>query len=102
MPKLKTGTVIPTPQEDAVITAGADADRDARPFTDAEWQAVKPLVRRGRPLGITKEQITLRIDTDVLEAYRASGPGWHTLINDTLKRSIKAGKAPEVKGRRAP
>ena len=38
MPKLKAGTIMPTPAEDAAITAAALADPDAAPFTDAEWQ----------------------------------------------------------------
>ena len=50
MPKLKAGTILPTPAEDAAITAAALADTDAQPFTDAEWEQVKPLARRGRPL----------------------------------------------------
>ena len=67
MPKLKTGTILPTPAEDATITAAAMADPDAVPFTDAEWEQVKPLVRRGRPLGSgTKTQVTLRLDVDVV------------------------------------
>jgi hypothetical protein len=35
MPKLKTGIIIPTPEEDAAITAAAMSDPDAVPFTDA-------------------------------------------------------------------
>ena len=67
MPKLKPGTILPTPAEDAAITAAAMADPDARPFTDAEWEQVKPLVRRGRPLGSgTKTQVTLRLDVEVV------------------------------------
>ena len=42
MPKLKPGTILPTPEEDAAITAAAQADPDALPLTDAEWVAVKP------------------------------------------------------------
>lgn len=37
MPKLKAGTILPAPAEDAAITAAAMADPDAIPFTDAEW-----------------------------------------------------------------
>ena len=48
MLKLKPGTLIPTPEEDATATAAAQADPDAQPMTDAEWAAVKPGVRRGR------------------------------------------------------
>ena len=90
MPKLKPGTILPTPAEDAAITAASMADPDARPFTDAEWEEVKPLVRRGRPLGSgSKTQVTLRLDVEVLEKFRASGDGWQTRINEALKNWVR-------------
>lgn len=90
MPKLKAGTILPTPAEDAAITAAALADPDAVPLTDAEWEQVKPLVRRGRPLGSgTKTQVTLRLDVEVLEKFRASGDGWQTRINEALKSWVQ-------------
>jgi uncharacterized protein (DUF4415 family) len=86
MPKLKAGTIVPTPAEDDVITAAAMADLDAMPFTDAEWEQVKPQVRRGRPLGSgTKTQVTLRLDVEVVEKFRSTGDGWQTRINEVLK-----------------
>jgi uncharacterized protein (DUF4415 family) len=91
MPKLKPGTIIPTDEEDAAITAAAMSDPDAVPFTDAEWEQVKPLVRRGRPLGSgSKMQVTLGLDVDVLEKFRASGDGWQTRINDALKSWVQS------------
>ena len=90
MPKLKARTILPTPVEDAAITAAAVSDPDAMPFTDAEWLQVKPLVRRGRPLGSgTKTQITLRLDVDVVAKFKASGDGWQTRINDALKSWVQ-------------
>ena len=90
MPKLKTGTIVPTPDEDAAIAAAAMADPDAVLFTDAEWAQVKPMVRRGRPLGSgTKAQVTLRLDVEVLEKFRASGDGWQTRINEALKSWVQ-------------
>lgn len=90
MPKLKAGTILPTPEEDAIITAAANADPDAQPLTDAEWEQVKPLVRRGRPLGSgTKTQVTLRLDVEVVEKFRASGDGWQTRINEALKSWVR-------------
>jgi len=53
--------------------------------------------RRGRPVGSVqatiKEPVKLRLDADVLAALRASGDGWQTRINDTLRASLRlAGK----------
>lgn len=61
MPKLKIKdgriVVLPTPEESAAITAAAMSDPDAIPLTDEEWEAVKPTLRRGRPLeAVTKER----------------------------------------------
>jgi len=44
----------------------------------------------GRPkLDQPKRQITLRLDTDVIEAMRASGPGWQVRANEALKSRFK-------------
>ncbi len=81
---------LPTPAEDAAITAAALADPDAVPFTEAEWEQAKPLVRRGRPLGSgTKTQVTLRLDVEVLARFKATGDGWQTRINDALKSWVQ-------------
>lgn len=45
-------------------------------------------VKRGRPKKAEherKEQIALRIDTDVLAWYRSLGSGWQTRMNAVLK-----------------
>lgn len=90
MPKLKPGTILPTPAEDAAITAAAQADPDARPFTDAEWNEVKPQARRGRPLGSgSKVQVTMRLDIDTVQRLRATGTGWQTRVNDVLRNWVK-------------
>ena len=90
MPKLKTGTILPTPAEDAAITAAAMSDPDAVPFTDSEWEQVKPLVRRGRPLGSgSKMQVTLRLDIDVVDKLKATGAGWQTRANEALRNWVK-------------
>ncbi len=34
-----------------------------------------------------KEQVTLRIDQDVLEHFREGGPGWQDRINDALRKA---------------
>lgn len=43
------------------------------------------LVRQGLKPIARKSQITLRIDTDVLEWFRAKGPGYQSRMNAVLK-----------------
>lgn len=48
--------------------------------------------KRGRPLGsvqaVTKKPVQIRLDADVLEALRATGDGWQTRVNDTLRANL--------------
>lgn len=90
MPKLKPGTIHPTDEEDAAITAAAMSDPDSIPFTDEEWDKVKPFVRIGRPLSTMplKVPTTLRLDADVLEGLRATGKGWQTRVNAVLRQYL--------------
>ncbi|WP_407639222.1 BrnA antitoxin family protein [Caballeronia mineralivorans] len=45
---------------------------------------------RGRPAGSNKAQMNLRIDLDVIEAYKAQGEGWQTRMNDALRDWAKS------------
>jgi len=98
MPALKPGTIWPTDEEDAAITAAAMSDPDARPLTDEEWERVKPFVRIGaRPVGRPKVEtprpkVTVRMDPAVLAHLRASGKGWQTRMNAVLREAVEAGR----------
>lgn len=49
-------------------------------------QGRKVVAKRGRPPGTgIKESTTIRLDKDVLEAFRAGGPGWQTRMNAALR-----------------
>lgn len=86
MPKLKPGTILPTPEEDAAITRAAMQDEDSTPYTDMEWSMVKPSRGRGRPLGSgTKVATSLRLDRDLVDAFKETGEGWQTRLNDALR-----------------
>lgn len=88
MPKLKSTHISVTDQEDAAITA-ALSDPDALPLTDAEWEAVKPKIRIGRPkAAVTKERITIRLSRDVVTQFRATGEGWQTRMDAVLRQYI--------------
>jgi uncharacterized protein (DUF4415 family) len=85
MPKLKPGTLLPTLEEDAAITAAAMQDPDARPYTDEEWARAKPKRGPGRPpQNVTKIPTSIRLDARVVEAFKATGEGWQTRMNDVL------------------
>jgi uncharacterized protein (DUF4415 family) len=78
--------------------AWVDPD-DAPPLTDAFFDRAEirrgdTIVRRGRPpLASPKQAVKLRLDADVLAAYRKTGDGWQTRINADLRkaRKLKAG-----------
>jgi uncharacterized protein (DUF4415 family) len=44
---------------------------------------------RGRPVGTrkddTKQAVTVRYSPDVLDAFKATGPGWQARMNDALR-----------------
>ena len=74
----------PTDIEDAQISTAALTDPDNPPLTDAELLQFRR--GRGRPQGSgKKEQVTLRLDAEILDKFRATGNGWQTRINDALQ-----------------
>ena len=46
---------------------------------------VQGIVRRGLEPVASKELISLRIDQDVIEWFKAQGPGYQTRINSVLR-----------------
>ena len=47
-------------------------------------ELLKP--KRGRPALITpKEHINIRLDADVLDAFKSQGAGWQTRVNSALR-----------------
>ena len=64
--------------------------RRARPALEVIAEMLGPEVaeslRRGRPAKVDKKvNQTLRLDPDVLAAYRQSGKGWQARINEVLR-----------------
>jgi len=48
------------------------------------------LIRRGRPKSeAPKVPINIRLSPDVIERFKASGPGWQTRIDAALREYIK-------------
>ena len=60
-------------------------------FDKAEQRIGDKLIRRGRgrpPLDTPKRLVSLRLDQDVIERFRATGPGWQSRINDALRAHL--------------
>jgi len=72
-------------------------------FRHGELRHGDRLIRRGRPplSGKPKTAITLRLDEDVVSAYRETGEGWQTRINADLRRARKLGVRTVTRSRRA-
>jgi uncharacterized protein (DUF4415 family) len=74
----------------------ADFARALRPEQFPEWmfEAFPKTPRpasRGPQRAPTKRPISLRVDADVLERYRATGPGWQSRMNDALRKAMPRG-----------
>jgi uncharacterized protein (DUF4415 family) len=78
----------------ATPTSWADPD-DAPELTDefferADEYVGAKLLRRGRPPAEHKKQpLTVRYDADVVAAFKATGRGWQTRMNDALRDWLK-------------
>lgn len=100
--------VLPSAEEDARINAGIATDPDSPELDDAWFSRAQPArevltpeihgglvaLRRGRgergpqkaPL---KVPTTIRLSPEVSAAFRATGPGWQTRIDDALKEWLR-------------
>ncbi|HTB01707.1 MAG TPA: BrnA antitoxin family protein [Bradyrhizobium sp.] len=69
-------------------------------FRHGELRHGGKVIRRGRPplSGKPKTAITLRLDEDVVKAYRETGEGWQTRINADLRRARKLRTASATRG----
>lgn len=87
-------------EEEARIQAGIAADPDNPEWTEADFKDARPFAEmfpdlmdsirksRGRPVVENrKQQISLRLDPDVIAKFKATGKGWQGRINEILKQT---------------
>ncbi len=96
---------MPTPEEDAEIQRGIEADDDSRELTEEELSRLRPaaevlpevvaaykadrLKRRGRPRKTNpKVQVSIRYSQEVIAHFKATGKGWQTRMDEALKQWI--------------
>jgi uncharacterized protein (DUF4415 family) len=68
----------------------AASDDDAPDLSAPYWteKFASAPVQRGRPKAdVTKVSTTIRLDPDIIAAFKAQGSGWQSRINDALRKA---------------
>ena len=82
----------PLIDDDGVVRELTAADSaEFRPFLELPESEKKVLrgLKRGPQKAPTKELISIRLSPDVVQAFRATGPGWQSRVDSVLKDSLK-------------
>ncbi|MCS3471225.1 uncharacterized protein (DUF4415 family) [Pseudomonas sp. JUb42] len=85
----------------SIGTAWVDPD-DAPELTDVFFERADEyvgnrVIKRGRPKAdAVRERISIRLAPEVLEQFRASGPGWQTRMNAALADWLKTHTPSDV------
>lgn len=83
-----------------------DASGEVRELTSVDFARAKPFSglpkrlqaklrkvgQRGPQIAPTKKLVSLRLSANVLAHYKATGPGWQSRIDETLKRAVGRGR----------
>lgn len=75
-----------TPEEERQIDDGIAADPDS-PALDADFFS-RAKRGRGPQKTPTKRLVSLRLDPEVVERFRATGPGWQGRVNEALRKAV--------------
>ncbi|WP_293884349.1 BrnA antitoxin family protein [Sphingomonas sp.] len=80
------------PDDAPILTAEIAARAEVKEGNRVIRPATGTLARMGRPpLGeAVKKQVTLRLDSEVIAAFRAGGAGWQSRMNDVLRKAVGA------------
>ncbi len=88
----RPAVVMPTAEEDKVITSAAKADPDAQPLTANQLKAMVPMTSlRGRPkLENKKQLVSIRYSPEVVAYFKATGEGWQSRMDGVLQQYVKS------------
>lgn len=80
------------PDDAPILTAEIAARAEIKQGNKVIRPANGTITRMGRPPkgAAVKKQVTLRLDTEVIEAFRAGGAGWQSRMNDVLRKAVGA------------
>jgi uncharacterized protein (DUF4415 family) len=80
-----------TPDEESAVQRGITADADTFEVPAESFSEMKRSGARGRPkLERPKVLLTVRYDADIIDAFKATGEGWQTRMNDALREWLRA------------
>ena len=100
-PTEQTGTDWERVKREAAQDAPVHHSPDADPYDPndaaavaAYWAGAAVKRGRGRPVvAVKRPTLNMRVDADVLDAFKATGPGWQTRINAVLRDAVEHGRA---------
>jgi len=87
-------------EEEAAIQRGIAEDPDNPEWTEEDFARARPAIEvvpeiveawrrsRGKQKQPTKVLVSLRLEQDVVDRLRASGPGWQSRANDMLRKAV--------------
>jgi uncharacterized protein (DUF4415 family) len=82
----------------AKLKAGAVSATREHPEADVR-HIVRGMVRRGLQPRPSKAAVSLRVDEDVIQWFKAQGPGYQTRINSVLRAFRDASVSTQSSGR---
>lgn len=84
-----------TDQDGEVRELTAEDFKHAKRFEDLPKNlqgTLRAIGKRGPQRAPTKEMVTIRLSRDVVEHFRATGPGWQSRVDEILKKAVEAGE----------
>lgn len=83
--------LMPTVEEDKIITAAARSDPDAQPLTPQQLKSMRPIQAvRGRPKSERKKLlVSVRYSQEVVEFFKSTGEGWQSRMDGVLRQYVE-------------
>lgn len=97
---MKKRLVRNTDEEEAAIQRGIALDPDNPEWTEEDFREARPAIEvmpelveawrrsRGKQKAPTKVLVSLRLQKEIIERLRATGPGWQTRANEMLRKAV--------------